>query len=91
MQSVMYGDQRAHDPVRLLAIVEAPLGRIDVIIDRNPGLRELVEGERIHVVARRDEHDDWWLRRPDTRWDRWRPADPEAAATADLLTPLELS
>jgi uncharacterized protein YbcC (UPF0753/DUF2309 family) len=29
MQSVMLGEQRAHDPLRLLAVVQAPLDRID--------------------------------------------------------------
>jgi uncharacterized protein YbcC (UPF0753/DUF2309 family) len=91
LQSVLLGDQRAHDPVRLLAIVQAPLDRIHGIIERNPGLRQLVDGEWIHVVARAGEHDGWSVRRTDGGWEPWQAADPDAAGAAHLLTPLELS
>jgi uncharacterized protein YbcC (UPF0753/DUF2309 family) len=88
MQSVMLGDQRAHDPLRLLAVVQAPLDRIESIIRRNGGLQELVDGEWIHVVAREREDDGWSLRTPNG-WQAWKPADPDAALSAPLLTPLE--
>jgi uncharacterized protein YbcC (UPF0753/DUF2309 family) len=91
MQSVMLGEQRAHDPLRLLAVVQAPLERIEEIILRNAGLRQLVEGEWIHVVARETEHDAWSLRTPTGGWEPWHAADPDAALAAPLLTPLELS
>ena len=91
MQSVMLGEQRAHDPLRLLAVVQAPLDRIEGIILRNGGLRQLVEGEWIHVVARETEHDAWSLRTPTGGWEPWHAADPDAAIAAPLLTPLELS
>ncbi len=91
MQSVMLGDQRAHDPLRLLAVVQAPLDRIEGIILRNSGLRQLVEGEWIHVVARESEHDAWSFRTPSGGWEPWNAADPQAAAAAPLLTPLETS
>jgi len=91
MQSVMLGDQRAHDPLRLLAIVQAPLERIEGIILRNSGLRQLVEGEWIHVVARETEHDAWTLRTPSGGWEPWHPADPDPDPATPLLTPLEIS
>jgi len=91
MQSVMFGEQRAHDPLRLLAVVQAPLDRVEGIVLRNSGLRQLVEGEWIHVVARPTEHDHWSFRRPGGGWEPWQPADPDHAATAALLTPLEIS
>ncbi len=91
MQSVMFGDQRAHDPLRLLAIVQAPLDRIEQIILRNSGLRQLVEGEWIHVAARESEHDAWSLRTPSGGWEPWHPAEPEPDPAAPLLTPLEIS
>ena len=91
MQSVMLGEQRAHDPLRLLAVVQAPLDRIEGIILRNGGLRQLVEGEWIHVVARETEHDAWSLRTPTGGWEPWHAADTDAAIAAPLLTPLELS
>jgi len=88
MQSVMLGDQRAHDPLRLLAVVQAPLDRVESIIGRNPGLRDLVDGEWIHVVAREREQDGWSLYTP-SGWQPWQAADPDAAPAAPLLTPLE--
>jgi uncharacterized protein YbcC (UPF0753/DUF2309 family) len=91
MQSVMLGDQRAHDPLRLLAVVQAPLDRIEAIILRNAGLRQLVEGEWIHVVARSNEHHGWSYRTPTGGWEPWHAAEPTAAATAPLLIPLETS
>jgi uncharacterized protein YbcC (UPF0753/DUF2309 family) len=91
MQSVMYGAQRAHDPIRLLAVIQAPIARIDDIVMRNPGLRQLVDGEWIHLVARESEHDGWSFRTPGGSWEPWQPADPDAAAATGLSTPLELS
>ncbi len=91
MQSVMLGDQRAHDPLRLLAVVQAPLDRVEGIIVRNSGLRQLVEGEWIHVVARESEHDAWSFRTPSGGWEPWTATDVHAAAAAPLLTTLETS
>jgi len=58
-QSVAVGDQLVHEPLRLLAVVQAPLVRVAAIIDRNPSLRDLVAGEWISVVARADTDDEW--------------------------------
>ncbi len=92
MQSVMLGEQRAHDPIRLMAVVQAPLDRIGDIIERNNGLRQLVRGEWIHVVARATEHDGWSRYTTAGTWVPWHLADPELdltdIATADLSLPL---
>ena len=58
-QSIAVGDQLVHEPLRLLAVVQAPLERVASIIDRNPSLRDLVAGEWITVVARADPDDEW--------------------------------
>ena len=93
MQSVMFGEQRAHDPLRLLAVVQAPLDRIEGIILRNSGLRQLVEGEWIHVVARETDNDAWSLRTPTGGWEPWHLADASmiehrtSLSTTDLSTP----
>jgi hypothetical protein len=89
LQSVMLGEQRAHEPVRLLAVVEAPLDRIDQIVARNTGLRQLVDGSWIHVVARGSRHGAWMIRTING-WEPWNPADPSAADSA-LLSPLEIT
>ena len=96
MQSVMLGEQRAHDPLRLLAVVQAPLDRIEGIILRNGGLRQLVEGEWIHVVARETDDDAWSFRTPSGGWEPWHLADDSMAkhrttlAHTDLSTPLSI-
>ena len=96
MQSVMLGEQRAHDPLRLLAVVQAPLDRIEAIILRNSGLRQLVEGEWIHVVARETDDDAWSFRTPSGGWEPWHLADDSmtdqrtALAHTDLSTPLSI-
>jgi hypothetical protein len=96
MQSVMLGEQRAHDPLRLLAVVQAPLDRIEGIILRNAGLRQLVEGEWIHVVARSRDEDEWSFRTPTGGWEPWHLADPSmtdhrtSLAHTDLSTPLSI-
>jgi len=96
MQSVMLGEQRAHDPLRLLAVVQAPLDRIEDIIVRNSGLCQLVDGEWIHVVARASENDGWSLRTPSGGWEPWHLADASMAehraalSLTDLSTPLSI-
>jgi uncharacterized protein YbcC (UPF0753/DUF2309 family) len=96
MQSVMLGEQRAHDPLRLLAVVQAPLDRIEGIILRNNGLRQLVEGEWIHVVARERDDDGWSFRSPSGGWEPWHLADDSTTeqrttlAHTDLSTPLSI-
>ncbi len=96
MQSVMLGEQRAHDPLRLLAVVQAPLDRIEDIILRNSGLRRLVEGEWIHVVARASDNDAWSFRTPTGGWEPWHLADSSmtehrtSLSHTDLSTPLSI-
>ena len=96
MQSVMLGEQRAHDPLRLLAVVQAPLDRIEGIILRNSGLRDLVEGEWIHVMARATDNDPWSFRTPSGGWEPWHLADASMTehrtflAHTDLSTPLSI-
>jgi uncharacterized protein YbcC (UPF0753/DUF2309 family) len=91
MQSVMLGEQRAHDPLRLLAVVQAPLDRIEGIILRNGGLRQLVEGEWIHVVARAGDNDAWSLRTPSGGWEPWHLADDSMADHRMFLSHTALS
>jgi uncharacterized protein YbcC (UPF0753/DUF2309 family) len=92
MQSVMLGEQRAHDPLRLMAVVQAPLERIADIIDRNEVLRQLLHGEWIHLVARATEHDAWSRYTTTGSWAPWHLADTadtvSELAHADLSIPL---
>ncbi|MDM1903660.1 DUF2309 domain-containing protein [Mycobacteroides abscessus] len=64
-QSVGHQGQLVHEPQRLLAIVQAPLARIDTVIDRNPILQQLFGNDWVGVAAR--EH-------PTEPWQRWTRA-----------------
>ena len=68
-QSVSDGQRLLHEPQRLLAVVQAPLERIDMIVDRNPILQRLFGNDWIALAARATPDDPW------QRWTRagWRP------------------
>lgn len=61
-QSVADGEQRAHEPMRLLAVVEAPLSRIDTIVGRNPILQRLFGNDWVRLIARDT---------PESAWHHW--------------------
>jgi uncharacterized protein YbcC (UPF0753/DUF2309 family) len=50
-QTVLKGEMPYHEPMRLLAVIEAPRGRIQSIIDQHPHLEQLVTQRWITVVA----------------------------------------
>ncbi|BDX31635.1 UPF0753 protein [Mycobacterium antarcticum] len=64
-QSVADGDRLLHEPLRLLAVIQAPLDRIDAVVDRNPILQRLFGNDWVGVAARSD------AGRP---WQRWTTA-----------------
>lgn len=74
LQSVARGDRLAHEPVRLLAAVQAPLEHIESIIRRNPGLRDLVENRWITIAGRSHGHEPWSVRTSGGTWQTWHPA-----------------
>jgi uncharacterized protein YbcC (UPF0753/DUF2309 family) len=53
-QSVHDGTRFVHEPVRLTAVVEAPLEAIATVIARHEGVRQLVEHRWIHLYAMKD-------------------------------------
>ncbi len=63
-QSVGVGGRLVHEPVRLLAAVQAAPGRVADIVGRNRVLRDLLGNEWISLVARE---------RPADEWQRWTP------------------
>ena len=69
-QSVSDGQTLRHEPMRLLAVVQAPLDRIEAIIDRNPILQELFGNDWLALAAREDAEQPWhrWTR---TGWRLW--------------------
>ncbi len=68
-QSVSDGQRLTHEPQRLLAVVQAPLERIDMIVDRNPILQQLFGNDWVALTARSGPDEPW------QRWTRagWRP------------------
>ena len=74
-QAVGVGARRMHEPLRLLAVVQAPLDRTEAIIQRNQVLRELIGGRWITVVGRSHGDEPWSIRSPGGTWTRWWPAD----------------
>ncbi len=61
-QSVGHGHRHVHEPQRLLAIIEAPLARVDAVISRNPILQQIIGNDWITIAARG---------RPGEPWQRW--------------------
>ena len=81
-QSVCDGDRLLHEPMRLLAAVQAPLKRIDMIVERNPILQKLFGNGWVAVAARENPADSW------QRWTRagWRPW--QETHTFENVTPI---
>ncbi len=77
-QAVGVGDRRMHEPLRLLAVIQAPLDRIEAIIQRNQVLRELIGGKWITVAGRSRGDERWSIRSPGGSWTTWHPADDSA-------------
>ena len=74
-QAVGVGSRRMHEALRLLAVVQAPLERIEAIIQRNQVLIELIGGKWITLVGRPHAGERWSIRNPSGTWSPWVPAD----------------
>jgi uncharacterized protein YbcC (UPF0753/DUF2309 family) len=68
-QSVGWGRDLLHEPMRLLVVVQAPLERIGAIVSRNQVLRNLFDNEWIFLTAREDAGAAWHHYTP-TGWRR---------------------
>ncbi len=69
-QSVSDGRRLMHEPLRLFAVVQAPLGRIQDIIGRNTVLQNLFHNDWVALAAR-DEAAAPWHRYTTGGWIRW--------------------
>jgi uncharacterized protein YbcC (UPF0753/DUF2309 family) len=61
--------------MRLLAVIQAPIERIDAIIQRNQVLQDLIGGKWMTVAGRSPGDEQWSLRTPGGMWTPWSPAD----------------
>lgn len=73
-QSTHVGDQPHHQPLRLLAVVQADLATVESIITRNEVLHRLVRGGWLHIAARPGFGEPWSTRSPGGTWSEL-PAD----------------
>lgn len=69
-QSVAVPGCRGHEPLRLLAVVEAPLERIDAVLADTPAVADLVRGDWMALAARPDPGSPWSRRTADG-WEAW--------------------
>jgi len=69
-QSLADGERLVHEPMRLLALVQAPLARIDELIARNTILQRLF-GNGWVALAARERSEEPWLRHTDHGWQPW--------------------
>jgi len=74
-QAVGVGDRRMHQSLRLLAVIQAPLERIDAIIQRNEVLQNYICGKWMTLAGRSHGDEPWSIRSPDGTWTTWSPAD----------------
>jgi uncharacterized protein YbcC (UPF0753/DUF2309 family) len=72
-QSVHNGHALVHLPLRLNVIIEAPRERIDAVLARQPGVRELVDHQWIHLHAWEDEGRTLRHRHGPADWQAWHP------------------
>ena len=79
-QSVSDGARLVHEPQRLLAVVQAPLARIDQIVERNPILQQLFGNDWVALAAREDADQPWqrWTR---SGWRAWTEGGEQARPT----------
>ncbi|MEM9748712.1 MAG: putative inorganic carbon transporter subunit DabA, partial [Actinomycetota bacterium] len=68
LQSTHVDGRPHHQPVRLLAVIEADLTVIDEIIERNAILTQLVGGGWIRIAARATPDEPWSTRSADGTW-----------------------
>lgn len=78
-QSVMDAGSLYHEPMRLLAVVQAPLATIDRLVARNGVLQRLFGNGWVHLAAREAPGEAWQLRERTGGWVPWRPAVAAAA------------
>ena len=69
-QSLADGERLVHEPMRLLAVVQAPIERITRIIDRNTVLQRLFGNEWVALAARSGAGEPW-LAHTTRGWEPW--------------------
>ncbi|MER3423434.1 MAG: hypothetical protein C4293_09595 [Nitrospiraceae bacterium] len=73
-QTVLNGERPYHEPMRLLAVIEAPRERIMTIIRRNAILQHFFDLCWIHLVALDPERKGFYRYVPGQEWIPWGPS-----------------
>ncbi|MDH4075108.1 MAG: Na-translocating system protein MpsB [Acidimicrobiia bacterium] len=68
LQSTHLNGRPFHQPVRMLAVIQADLVRIEAIIANNPILRTLTSGSWLRMAARSHPHERWSTRTASGTW-----------------------
>jgi uncharacterized protein YbcC (UPF0753/DUF2309 family) len=87
LQSITDGGSFGHEPMRLLTVVQAPLARIDLVIERNPLLQQLFENDWVALAAREHPGHIWqrWTRSGWRPWETAAPAEHHHAAVQEVI------
>ncbi|MEZ5256786.1 MAG: putative inorganic carbon transporter subunit DabA [Ilumatobacteraceae bacterium] len=88
LQSTHVDGERFHQPVRMVAFIQADLATIERIIANNPILRTLTSGSWIRIAARSTAHERWSTRTPTGTWiETPRTFDPDPTLTPNREHP----
>ena len=84
-QSIAAGPSLAHEPIRLMTVVQAPLERIDTVVERNPVLQQLFGNDWVALAAREGSGHPWrrWTR---NGWRPWEAGTPDTDTDTDAGT-----
>lgn len=74
-QTVLDGDRPFHEPLRLLAVIEAPRERIGRIIGRNEILQHFFDGRWVHLAALEPDEGRFYRYHPKQQWIPLREAE----------------
>ncbi len=77
LQGVADGARRYHEPMRLLALIEAPRERISGIIGKHAILQALFHNQWVHLVALDAARNEFFRYGADGAWSREAPVRPE--------------
>lgn len=80
LESVQFAGTRVHEPMRLLAVVQAPRERLDLLISRNSAVAQLLDNGWVRLVAGSNGPDGWAERLRDGTWSPCEPAPPSEFA-----------
>lgn len=88
LESVSFAGRRVHEPMRLLAVVEAPRERLERLVEANSAVAQLLHNGWIRLVAGSNGPDGWAEYRRDGTWERWHDDETDSRAATDTAATL---